>query len=246
MPEPIQAGLWGLAAASSLVAGAAAGVWLKVPRRAVALVMGFGAGALISALAFDLTAEAFAGGGTIATAAGLAAGAMTYFIGDMLLQRSARRHATEPPRQGPIAATSGPSIVLGTLLDGLPESIVLGASILGGAGISTSLLAAIFLSNVPEGVAGGRDLSDEGHGRGWIIGLWVGVALASGLAAAIGNALLSGMDAGAVALVQAYAGGAILTMLADTMIPEAFEDGGDWVGLATVLGFASAFLLSRA
>lgn len=246
MPEPVQAGLWGLLAASSLVAGAAAGVWLRIPRRVVALVMGFGAGALISALAFDLTEEAFARGGTLATAAGLAAGALTYFIGDQLLERHARRHATEPADQGTIAATSGPAIVLGTLLDGLPESIVLGASLLGGGGLSVSLLAAIFLSNVPEGVAGGRDLSDEGHGNGWIIGLWVGVAIASGLAAGIGNGLLSGMSAGPVAFVQAYAGGAILTMLADTMMPEAFENGGNGVGLATVLGFAAAFLLSRA
>jgi ZIP family zinc transporter len=246
VPEPIQAGLWGLAAASSLVVGAVAGVGLGIPRRAVALVMGFGAGALISALAFDLTEEAFAGGGTAATAIGLAVGAITYFAGDWLLQRSARRRASEPPGRGTIAPTSGPAIVLGTLLDGLPESIVLGASLLGGGGLSTSLLAAIFLSNIPEGVAGGRDLSDEGHPRAWIIGLWVAVAIASGIAAGLGNALLSRIDAGAVAIVQAFAGGAILTMLADTMMPEAFENGGDWVGLATVLGFASAYLLSRA
>jgi ZIP family zinc transporter len=243
--EPIQAGLWGLLAASSLVAGAAAGIWLRIPRRVVALVMGFGAGALISALAFDLTEEAFARGGTLATGAGLAAGALTYFIGDLILARRARRHGTEPADKGTIAPTSGPAIVLGTLLDGLPESIVLGASLLG-SGLSVSLLAAVFLSNVPEGVAGGRDLADEGHGHGWIIGLWVGVALASALAAGIGNALLSGMNAGAVAVVQAYAGGAILTMLADTMMPEAFENGGTGVGLATVLGFSAAFLLSRA
>ena len=189
MSEPVQAGLWGLLAASSLVAGAAAGVWLRIPRRIVALVMGFGAGALISALAFDLTEEAFTHGGTLATGAGLAAGALTYFIGDLILARRARRHASEPADQGIIAPTSGPAIVLGTLLDGLPESIVLGASLLGSS-LSVSLLGAIFLSNVPEGMAGGRDLADEGHGHGWIIGLWMGVALASGLAAGIGNALL--------------------------------------------------------
>jgi zinc transporter, ZIP family len=246
VPEPIEAGLWGLAAASSLIAGAAAGIWLRIPRRAVALVMGFGAGALISALAFDLTEEAFARGGTLATAAGLAAGAMTYFIGDQLLTRSARRHASEPVTQRTTPPTSGPAIVLGTLLDGMPESIVLGASLLGGTGLSVSLLGAIFLSNVPEGVAGGRDLADEGHGHGWIIGLWVGVVVASALAAGIGNGFLSGMNSGSVAVVQAYAGGAILTMLADTMMPEAFENGGDWVGISTVLGFAAAFLLSRA
>lgn len=241
MPEPIQAGLWGLVAASSLVIGGAAGVTLKVPRRMVALVMGFGAGALISALAFDLTEESFQSSGTVATAIGLAAGALTYFVGDSLLQRRARRRAAGAPA----VKTGGPAILLGTLLDGLPESIVLGATLLGGSGVSTSLLAAIFLSNVPEGVAGGRDLSDEGHSRTIVIGVWIGVAIASGLAAGLGNALLAGANPAVVAVVQAYAGGAILGMLATTMMPEAFENGGDAVGLATVLGFAAAFFLSR-
>jgi ZIP family zinc transporter len=241
MPEPIQAGLWGVVAASSLVIGALAGVTLKVPRGTVALVMGFGAGALISALAFDLTEESFQSSGTVATAIGLAAGALTYFVGDSLLQRRARRRAAGAPA----AKTGGPAILLGTLLDGLPESIVLGATLLGGAGVSTSLLAAIFLSNVPEGVAGGRDLSDEGHPRRIAIGVWIGVAIASGLAAGLGNALLTGAEPAVVAVVQAYAGGAILAMLATTMMPEAFENGGDAVGLATVLGFAAAFFLSR-
>jgi ZIP family zinc transporter len=241
MSDPVTAGLWGLLAASSLIIGAAAGVWLRIPRRTVALVMGFGAGALISALAFDLTEEAFARGGTLATAVGLAAGASTYFVGDRLLERASARRRRDPAKR-----TAGPAIVLGTLLDGLPESIVLGASLIGGTGLSVSLLAAIFLSNVPEGVAGGRDLADEGHSHAWILRLWIGVALASALAAGAGNALLSGMNAGAVAIAQAYAGGAILAMLATTMMPEAFDNGGDSVGLATVFGFAVAFLLARA
>lgn len=242
MPEPLQAAAWGLVAASSLVAGAVAGVWLPVPRRVVALVMAFGAGALISALAYDLTEESFAHGGTAATALGLAAGAVTYVIGDVLLQRRARRKAAGSPR----TKTSGPAILLGTLLDGLPESIVLGVTLLGGAGVSVSLLAAIFLSNIPEGVAGARDLTDEGHGPRLAVGVWVAVALASGLAAGAGNALLAGMNPGLVGSVQAYAGGAILAMLATTMIPEAFDNGGDAVGLATVFGFAVAFLLAQA
>ena len=239
MPEPIQAGLWGLLAASSLVIGAVAGVVLDVPRRSVALVMGFGAGALISALAFDLAEEAFAAGGTVVTAAGLAAGALTYFIGDTLLARRARR-------RGASTQTGGPGLVLGALLDGIPESIVLGATLLGGAGVSASLLAAVFVSNVPESIAGARDLSDEGHPRRSVIGLWLVVAVASGLAAGIGNAVLVDADPGVVGAVQAFAGGAILTMLADTMMPEAFENGGNAVGLATVFGFAVAFLLARA
>jgi ZIP family zinc transporter len=240
----LEAGLWGLAAASSLVLGGAAGAWLDVPRRLVALVMGFGAGALISALSFDLAEEAFSRGGSGWTAIGLALGALTFFVGDTLLERRAKRKAREPAQRGTIAPTSGPAIVLGTLLDGLPESIVLGATLLGGAGVSISFLAAVFLSNIPEGVAGGRDLSDEGHSRGFILALWIGVALASGIAAGVGNGVLAGLDDAVVGFVQAFAGGAILTMLADTMMPEAFDGGGDTVGLTTVLGFAIAFLLS--
>ena len=242
MPEPVVAGLWGLGAASALVIGAAAGVWLRVPRRAVALVMAFGAGALVSALAFDLAEEAFNRGGTLATAAGLAAGAVTFFIGDTLLDRRSRR-AGGASRE---STTGGPAIVLGALLDGLPESFVLGATMLGGASVSVSLLAAIGISNLPEGVAGGRDLADEGQPHGFIIGLWVGVAIASGTAAWLGSAVLAGADPAIVAVVQAFAGGAILAMLADTMIPEAYASGGDVTGLVTVLGFSVAFLLSRA
>jgi ZIP family zinc transporter len=244
MSQPLAAGLWGLLAASSLIIGAWIGVSMKIPRRYVALVMGFGAGALISALAFDLTEEAFQGGGTLPTAFGLAAGAATYFAGDLMLQRRQARVASKATSDGP--KTAGLAIVLGALLDGLPESFVLGATLLGGEGISISLLAAIFLSNVPEGVAGGRDLLDEGRRRGWIMRLWVFVVLASGLAAGLGNAVLATAGPETVAITQAFAAGAILTMLADTMMPEAFENGGDGVGLATVLGFALAFFLGNA
>jgi len=243
----LEAGLWGLAAASALVLGAVAEIGLHISRRITALIMAFGAGALVSALAFDLTEEAFARGGTGIFAAGLAAGALAFFVGNRVVirlgapARARRRTRAGKPSAG---SSNGPAIVLGTLLDGLPESIVLGATLLGGATVSASFLAAVFLSNIPEGAAGTRDLGEEGHARRWILLLWVGVVLASGLASGLGYGLLGGMNQGAVAVVQAFAAGAILTMLADTMIPEAFENGGDLAGLATALGFAAAFLLS--
>lgn len=243
----LAAGLWGLAAAAALVIGSVAEIGLHISRRITALIMAFGAGALISALAFDLTEEAFRRGGTGIFAAGLAAGALAFFVGNRLVIRfgAAGRARRRRPHATPATSSSnGPAIVLGTLLDGLPESIVLGATLLGGASVSASFLAAVFLSNIPEGAAGTRDLSEEGHARRWIVLLWIGVALASGLASGLGFGLLGGMNQAAVALVQAFAAGAILTMLADTMIPEAFENGGDLAGLATALGFAAAFLLS--
>ncbi len=239
MPVPVQAGFWGLVAALALVLGAVIALLAPVPRRIVALVLSFGAGALVSALAFDLSDDAFRVGGTFVFGAGLAVGALAYYVGDRLIDRLG-------PGSGVRRQTSGPAIVLGALLDGLPESLVLGATLLGGAGVSASFLAAVLVSNLPEGLAGARDLSDEGHSRRFVIGLWVVVAVASGIVAAIGNAALSTMGGGPLAFIQALAAGAIITMLADTMFPEAFRDGGDTAGLATALGFATAFLLSRA
>jgi ZIP family zinc transporter len=237
----LEAGLWGLAGASALVIGALIGLAGFVPRRFVALVMAYGAGALISALAFDLTEDAFAHGGTQPVALGLAGGALVFFSGDQLLHR--RGAARRGPRVKP-AGGNGPAIVLGALLDGIPESVVLGSTLLAGAGVGLPFLAAVFISNLPEALSAAADLRREGHRPTWIIGLWVGVALISGLAAALGNGLLGAMGSGSVPLIQAFAAGAILTMLADTMIPEAFTDGGDLAGLATVFGFATAFLLS--
>jgi ZIP family zinc transporter len=239
MPDPIAAGLWGALAASALVLGAVVALTLPIPRRIVALVMGFGAGALVSALAFDLSDEAFRVGGTLIFALGIAVGAVGYYAGDRLIKRMGGRRADSGPR------TNGSAIVLGVLLDGIPESLVLGATLIGGAGISPSFLAAVVVSNFPEGLAGTRDLTEEGHQRRWVIGLWLGVAIISGVFAAFGNAVLSDVDSKWLAFAQSLAAGAILTMLANTMFPEAFENGGERVGLATALGFATAFLLSR-
>ena len=233
----LEAAAWGLVASSSLVVGALAGLWLPVPRRFVAMVMAFGAGALTSAVAVDLADEAFEVGGTALTAIGLAAGAIAFVAGKRLLQL--RASASRGPASG------GPSIVLGALLDGVPESVVLGATMLGGTGVSASFLAAVLLSNLPEGVAGARDLADDGQPRGRILAIWTVVAIACAASAGIGFAILGGMSPTPVAVIQAFAAGAILAMLADTMFPEAFANGGDLVGLATVLGFAMAFFLSK-
>lgn len=237
----LEAGLWGLGAASALVIGALIGLLAKVPRRLVALTMAFGTGALISALAFDLTEDAFAHGGTLPVAGGLAAGALVFFAGNQIIHR---RGGGRRGKKVAKAADNGAAIVLGAMLDGIPESVVLGTTLLGGGGVGIPFLAAVFMSNVPEALSAAADLRREGHKPAWIIGLWVGVALISGLAAALGYALLGGMGESAVPLIQAFAAGAILTMLSDTMIPEAFADGGDLTGLATVFGFATAFLLT--
>jgi ZIP family zinc transporter len=238
----LEAVFWGFIASGALLIGAVIGIWADISRRIVALVMGFGAGALISAVAFDLTAEAFELGGTAPTALGLAGGGLTFFLGDLLLERAAARSGANSRKTG----GAGLAIVLGALLDGLPESIVLGASLLGGTGVSASFLAAVFASNLPEGLAGARDLRDSGRRPAWILGLWLAVVIASSVAAGLGFSLLGDMAPEPAAMIQAFAAGAILAMLADSMFPEAFEHGGIGVGLATVIGFAFAFFLSAA
>jgi zinc transporter, ZIP family len=239
----LEAGLWGLAAASTLVAGALIGLYANLPRQLVALVLAFGVGALISAVAFDLAEEAFRVGGTFDVAVGLGVGALSFYAGDQALSRRGGARRGSRMKQ---VSNNGLAIVLGALLDGIPESIVLGATLLGGASISLPFLFAVAVSNVPEGLTAAADLKQEGRRPGWIIGLWVAVAVISGAAAAIGFVVLGVMGSSVwVPLIQAFAAGAILTMLVDTMIPEAFDDGGNLVGLATVLGFATAFFLNR-
>jgi ZIP family zinc transporter len=234
---------WGLVASSSLIVGGVLALRLPIASRTLGLVMAFGAGVLISAVAFELVEEAFetsAGSGGVG--AGLLVGACVFFVGDALIDRAGggdRKHSG-----GDQAAGSALAIVLGIVLDGIPESMVLGLTVLTGGSVSLAFLVAVFLSNLPETVAATSGLSKSGWPGNRILGLWVLVTLVCGIAALAGYALFDTAAPSTVAFVLAFAGGAILTMLADTMMPEAFEHGGKLVGLATTLGFGVAFMLS--
>ena len=140
--------------------------------------------------------------------------------------------------------SAGTEIVLGTILDGIPESVVLGLSLLGGSTVSIPVLVAVFISNVPEALGASADLREDGEPRGRIIRLWVVVAVASGGAAGLGYGIVGLAPGWVVTAVQAFAGGAILAMLAESMVPEAYHKGGRAVGLATAFGFAVAAILS--
>ena len=234
---------WGLVASSSLILGGVLALALPIRERWLGLIMGFGSGVLISAVAYELVAEAFetsAGNGGIAL--GLGAGALTFFVGDTLVDRM----GGEGRKQ--IRATAGAgsalAIVLGIVLDGIPESAVIGLGLLEGTGVSVAVLAAVFLSNLPEAIAATTGLVSDGWTRGKILGLWVAVTLICGLASLLGYTVFDSAGPAALAFVLAFAGGAILTMLADTMMPEAFEHGGKLVGLLTTLGFGLAFALT--
>jgi ZIP family zinc transporter len=235
--------LWGVLASSSLLLGGFLALRLKIPTGVLGLIMAFGAGVLISAVAYELVQEAFetsAGSGGVAL--GLALGSLAFFTGDLLIARmgGANRKRSEASRAGGAAL----AIVLGIVLDGIPESIVLGLTLLTGEGVSAAMIAAVFLSNLPEAIAATVGLRRGGWSPGKVMGLWALVATVSGIAALVGYALLDGASPRTIAFVLAFAGGAILTMLADTMMPEAFEHGGRYVGLATTAGFGLAFAIT--
>jgi ZIP family zinc transporter len=219
---------WGAFAASSLVLGAALGLARHWSDRLVGLVLAFGAGALISAVSFDLAAEGVKAGGGASVAIGLAVGALTYFLADRAL----------PEDEG---GDGGSALALGAFLDGIPEQAVLGIGLAAGEGVGIGLLAAIFVSNLPEAIGSASAMKAS---RGKIIGLWVAVAAVCTLATVGGYAVADSASGTLQGEINGFAAGALLVMLIDSMIPEARRKGGDLAGLVTVLGFAVAAALT--
>jgi zinc transporter, ZIP family len=233
---------WGLFAASSLLIGGLLVLRVHVGDRLLGLIMAFGAGVLISAVAYELVEEAFSTSKGAGVPAGLAAGALVFFVGDTIIDRmggEGRKSMAGGHETGTALA-----IVLGIVLDGIPESAVIGLTILQGGTVSVAMLVAVFLSNLPEAIAATTGLRLSGWRTRDILGLWLVVMLVSALASLAGYGLFDSASPDAVAFVLSFAAGAILTMLADTMMPEAFARGGNLAGLATTLGFGLAFAIS--
>jgi ZIP family zinc transporter len=245
----LEAGLFGLLGGGALVIGALIAWFAHVPPKVVASVMAFGSGVLISAVAFDLMEEAAQKGGLTATGLGFLGGAVVYLVANLVLARRGARHRKRSGDQQPSESEqsgSGAAIAIGALLDGIPESVVLGLGLLGGGSVSLSVLAAVFISNVPEGLSSAAGMKRNGRSARYVLGVWGGIAVASGLAALLGYVLLGGAPPQVEAMITAVAAGAILTMIADTMIPEAFENTHAWTGLITTVGFLTAFAISLA
>lgn len=237
----LEAAAWGLLGASSLLLGAAIGARLRLPTQLVGLVLAFGAGTLISAITFELTEEAFKLGGADTVALGLGLGAIAFYVGDRMIERAGRprkgRMAVDSARHG----ESGTALMLGATLDGIPESAVIGTSLLGGS-VGVPVLVAVFLSNLPEAI--GAEAESPRRPLGRVLAPWVAVVAASTLAAALGFGLLDGASNDVVGLLQSFAAGAVLVMLVDEMIPTALRQGRNEAGLVATLGFALAYLLS--
>jgi ZIP family zinc transporter len=237
-----QALVWGAVAASSLVIGAALALARSWRGPTVGLILAFGAGALISAVTFELFEEGVQVGGAGWTALGLGAGALTYYALDGLI---AHRFATGRGRSGRgQAAAAGPALALGAFLDGIPEQLVLGIGIASGEGVGLGLLVAIFVSNLPEAIGSATEMRKGGTSGRAILGLWVAIAVVCVVASLVGFAAADAAPDELTAGIDGFAAGALLVMLTDSMVPEARREGGRAAGLVTVLGFAVAAGLS--
>lgn len=232
----LNAFLWGLLASSSLILGGLIASRFSLGRRTLGVIMAFGAGTLISAVSYELIFEAVKlAKGTWFPAFGFLAGAFTYYFSDQLIAQfgSNKRRGIEPSQQSSLAIP----MVLAIILDGVPESIVIGLGIFQGGVVSLAMLVAVFISNLPEAIAGSIGLKAGGTSRNRIILLWVIIALVCAGASVAGYSLFSTASNRWMSCTQAFAGGAILMMLANSMIPESYEHGGKLAGIFTVLGF---------
>lgn len=232
----IHAFLWGLLATSSLIIGGIIAIRYSLSNRTIGAVMGFGAGTLISAISYELIYEALRmGKGTLFPGYGFLAGAATFFFADKIIGNFGARNRNK------IGKSKSSSLVvpmiLAVILDGIPESIVIGLGVFEGGTISVAMLIAVFISNVPEAIAGSSGMKEGGWTKKKILSLWLFIALFCALSTVAGFTFFSGASKEWLSFIQAFAGGAILMMLANSMIPEAYEHGGKLAGVYTVLGF---------
>lgn len=219
--------MWGLLGQASLILGAFIVLRFAVPKRIIGWITAFGAGTLVAAAAFELSVPAYHEAGARMTGVWIAVGAITFFVADRAVAKRAPK--------GEHASTG---IALGALLDGVPESVAIAISLISGATVSTAMVVAVLLSNLPEGMASTPGFVRSGWSRGRVLLLWFGIALAGGIAAGLGYALLGDASSDVLGAIQAFAAGTILTMLASVMMPTAYADGKEPVGLAFVFGFA--------
>ncbi|WP_214466475.1 ZIP family metal transporter [Microbacterium flavescens] len=247
------AGVWlaaisGLIGGGTLLVGAALAWFVDIPQRVVAGIMALGAGVLISTLAFELVEEAAEDGGLVPTTLGFLAGSIIYIVADWAVSRPKEERPSTPAnivarRQGAkLAGGTGAAIAIGALIDGIPESIVMGLSVLQG-GISIPIVAAIAISNFPEGLGSTAALKSSGSSGRKIAFLWGGIAAVTVVASVLGYVAFQAASPGLIAVITTIAAGGLLAMVCNTMIPEAFAEQRALTGLYATVGFLAAFLL---
>jgi zinc transporter, ZIP family len=232
-----QAVLFAVMASGALPLGGAIGAWLNPSKRITALLLAFASGALIAAVAFELFEDAFHQGGAWRAGIAFFAGATVFIVVDTGLERyKQRRMAT--------GGALGFALLAAVTLDGIPENLALGIGLVESS--SATLLVAIFASNLPEAAVGAERMREAGLSRAGIMAIWSATAVVLAVAVVIGYGALQDVSDPAIAWPLGFAAGAVLASLADTLMPEAFEEGGPSVAYMTALGFLLSFLLSAA
>ncbi len=251
--------IFGVIASSALVIGALVGTRFQMPRTVLAMMLAFAAGALITALAFELFEDAYEHGGIWRAAIGLILGAVVFTVLSAWLDRVAQggreqRHGSEKldpdaaaqdraPSSASTSGSAGLALLAAVTLDGVPENVALGVSLGGGTG-GLALLAAIFVSNFPEALVGSASMRAQGRSKRFVLGTWFGCAALLTLAVVVGAGPLSEASPETISMPLAFAAGAVLASLADTLMPEAYEKGGPAVALSTTAGFVLSFVLA--
>lgn len=236
--------LWGGISGSAVLLGAMASMLLQIPQKIIGLIMAFGTGVLIGAASYELIGNAVIEGGILATSIGFLSGALLFTILDSIVSR---RGADKRKRSSHMAARSGGmAIFIGTVIDAIPESIMIGASLIEGQSVSFLLVVAIFISNIPEGLSSTAGMKKSGYSYAKIFLLWFTVLAISAIASLSGYSLLAGAPAEVMAGIASFAGGGIISMIASTMMPEAYEDSGPVTGLVASLGLLVSIILDNA
>lgn len=240
MPVWLEAGFWGFVAASALLVGSALGWFIRFPPKAVAYVMAFGSGVLLAALSFDLVADSLAQSGVGWVAGGFIAGAITFSLINFWLNALEVKHRKRSGHQQSAANNTGVAIAAGTLLDGIPESMAIGLLVASGGKLSLATVAAIFISNIPEALSSTAGMRRTGRSGWFMVRLWGGMAVLSGVFAIIGAAFFGSAPEHVKALITCIAAGGIFAMVVETMIPEAFAETHELSGLIAAAGFIVA------
>ncbi|WP_226669379.1 ZIP family metal transporter [Metabacillus litoralis] len=239
----LQAALWGAFAGSSILIGALLGIYTNLPKKVTGLIMSFGTGVLLGAASFELLSEAVAQGGLMATSIGFLSGSLVFTFSELFISNKGGKDRKRSKKSN--EHSSGLSIFIGTVLDAIPESIIIGVSLLGKGSVSYLMVIAVFISNFPEGLSSTVGLKKDGYSKKVILVMWLIVVLLASLSSLLGFTFLQHTSVSVISFISAFAAGGIIAMVASTMMPEAFEEGGAIVGLIASLGLLSSLFLSH-
>jgi ZIP family zinc transporter len=237
----LRAALWGGLAGSAVFLGSLVGLSFNIEKKIIGFIMAFGTGVLIGAASFELLTQAVEDGGIKLTTIAFIGGALLFTIFNLLI---AKRGGHQRKRsKGNPEGHSGLAIFIGTIMDAIPESLIIGVSLVDSTNVSYLLVIAVFLSNFPEGLSSSIGLKKDGYSKTRILLLWVLVSVLALLSSLVGFFLLKDSSSAIIAMISAFAAGGIVAMVSSTMMPEAYEESGVWVGLIAALGLMSSVIL---